>query len=326
MYIRKMREALYKNAPAIFLGSMMVICGLIMTVIRFTSLDLWGVEFSKNDGPLGIIARFLLIAGGAAILIKRDKGNYFAVGVYALALGLSRLLRSLPNLVIEQSPQNDVIFNFTIFVVILSANLALTGYNHLTVRMKNPMMMRYTTLGIVAFYAIVLLFFQYVDKSPEILMEYLPDVIWYIPLYFALLLVLFSKEVVDNCPMGRLERFSREMVDKYDLGNTITISEEDAAKIRDGFSDHNGWKEVPVGDARVYEETVTFRTARGERDVVLERCDDDGDLRITVVDDLSDSFISGYRIRASSFSESDGRMELKDRTGVCATFIIGGDE
>ena len=329
MYVRKVREALYKNAPAIFLGSMMVICGLIMMIIRFTPIELWGINFSSNDGPLGIIARFLLIAGGAVILIKRDKGNYFAVGVYALALGISRLLRSLPNLFIEHDvlkPQNDLIFNFTIFVVILSANLALTGYNHLTVRMKNPMMMRYTTRGIVSFYAIILLFFMYVDKSPEILMEYLPDVIWYIPLYFALLLVLFSKEVVDNCPMGRLERFSREMVDKYDLGNSITISEEDAAKIRSGFSDHEGWKERPIGDIKVYEESVTFRTVRGDRDVVLERCDADGDLRITVVDDISDSFINGYRIKASSFSESDGRMELRDRTGVCATFLIGGDE
>ena len=326
---RKVRETLYKNAPAIFLGSMMVICGLIMTIIRFTPIELWGINFSSDDGPLGIFARFLLIVGGLIILIKRQNGNYFAIGVYALALGISRLLRSLPNLVIERSdylPQNDLIFNMTIFIVILSANLALTGYNHLTVRMKNPIIMRYTTLGIVAFYAIVLLYFQYIDKSPEILMEYLPDVLWYIPLYVALLIVLFSKEVVDNCPMGRLERFSREMVDKFDLGYEIKISEEDAAKIREGFGDHKGWKERPIGDSRVYEESAVFRTARGDRDVVLERCDADSDLRITIMDDMSDSFINGYRIRASSYSETEGRMELRDRTGVCAIFCIGGDD
>ena len=52
---------------------MMVICGLIMMVIRFTSIELWGIDFSSDDGALGIIARFLLIVGGAIILIKKEK-------------------------------------------------------------------------------------------------------------------------------------------------------------------------------------------------------------------------------------------------------------
>ena len=326
---RKVRETVYKNAPAIFLGSMMVACGLIMLIIRFTPIELWGINFSSDDGALGIIARFLLILGGAIILIKRDKGNYFAIGVYALALGISRLLRSLPNLVIEHDimkPQNDLIFNITIFIVLLSANLAWTGYNHLTVRMKNPLMMRYTTLGIIAFYAIIFLYLHYIEKSPDILMEYFPDVIWYIPLYVSLLLILFSKEVIDKCPMGRLGSFSKDIADKLDLGGSITISEEDAAKIREGFGEHTGWKERPVGNVCIYEESATFRTARGDRDVVLERCDVDNDLRITVVDDIADSFINGYRIRASSFSESDGIIYLRDRTGVCATLRIGGGD
>jgi len=323
---RMAREIVYKNTPALFLGIMMILSGLVMTVIRFVPIELWGVNFSRDEGPLGVISRLMLIGGGLIIVYYRNKGNYFAIGVYALVLGISRCLRSLPNLVLPSNPQNDVIFYITIVVVLLSVNLALTGYNHLTVRMKNPITMRYTTAGIITMYSIVLLFFLYIKKSPDILMEYLPDTIWYIPLYFALLLILFSLEVSDNCPMGRLARFSREMADKLDLGDVITVSGEDAAKIREGFGSHEGWTERSAGDVRIYEESITFSTVRGDRYVVLERCDSDGDLRITVMDDATDSFITGCRIRASSYSESDGTIELRDRLGVCATLFIGGGE
>ena len=45
-----------------------LVCGLIMTIIRFTPIYLWGVHFSSDDGILGIFARLLLIVGGAGSL------------------------------------------------------------------------------------------------------------------------------------------------------------------------------------------------------------------------------------------------------------------
>ena len=314
------RETVNNNTAAEFLGCMMILSSILMLVTRFSTLEINGVQLSVDDGPLGIFSRFLLLVGGLIILKERGRGNYFAVGVYALTLGTSRLLRTLPNLVAE----SDFVFYTSIFIVLLSANLALKGYNHLTVRLKNPLSMRYTTILIVSFYAIVLLYCAYMRFNPSNIMEYLPDILWYIPLYFALLAVLFSKEVVDKSPMGRIVSFTDELTLKTSIGSTITVSEEDAEKIREGIRGPQGWKEKTVGGTTVYEENITFRTPKGDRDVVLEGCSEDRELRITVIDDRIDSFINGYRLRVSSYSESEGTIELRDDIGVCAVLQVGG--
>ncbi len=318
---RSMREAAKKKRAGIFLGSMMVLCAVLMLIVRFTSLEIGDLVLSVDDGPLGIISRFILLAGGIAIIVGRNRGNYFAIGVYAMTLGMSRLLRSLPGLIAE----SDITFYISIFIVVLSANLVLTGYNHLTVMMKNPLSMRYTTILIVVGYAVALLYFAYSHQSPKIIMEYLPDTIWYIPLYLSLLVILYSAELVNNSPIGRIRNFSGLVADRAHLGNIIEISEDDAAKIKEGFNRPQGWNEKTIDGILVHESTVTFYTGKRDRDVILERSDDNDELRMTVIDDRTDSFINGYRMRASSYTESDDMLVLRDGIGVCATLRIRRD-
>jgi len=318
---RKVREADKRKEAGTFLGIMMVLCAILMIVVRFTPVKIGDLILSVDDGPLGIASRFILLLGGIGIIVGRRRGNYFAIGAYAMTLGVSRLLRSLPGLVSE----SDITFNISIFIVLLSAYLALSGYNHLTVRMKNPLNMRHTTIAIIVAYVVALLYFAYTHQSPRIIMEYLPDTIWYIPLYVSLLAVLYSKELVDNSPIGRIRHFSSVIADRTHLGNTIEISEEDADKIRDGFKGADGWRCKTIDGILVHEETVTFHTGKRDRDVILERSDDRDEVRFTVIDDSTDSFINGYRIKASTFSEDDGALVLRDTIGICATLRIRRD-
>ena len=291
---------------------------MLMIIVRFTSIEIGDLILSVDDGALGILSRFILLAGGIAIIVGRNRGNYFSIGVYAMTLGVSRLIRSLPGLIDE----SDITFNISIFIVLLSANLALAGYNHLTVMMRNPLNMRYTTIAIISAYLIALLYFAYSHQSPRIIMEYLPDTIWYIPLYISLLLILYSQDLVNNAPMGRIRSFSGVIADRTHLGNVIEISEEDAAKIKDGFNGPKGWKEKNIGGTHVHEEMVTFHTGKRDRDVILERSDDVDELRLTVIDDCTDSFVNGYRIRASSFTECEDKLVLQDGIGISATLHI----
>ncbi len=319
---RKIREAPSKNLAAIFLGSMMILSSILMIISRFASIEMMGVELSVKDGTLGIISRFVLLAGGLFILYKREKGNYFAIGVYAMTLGASRLMRAVPNLVTE----SDVAFVIAIAITVLSVNLIATGYNHITVRMKNPLNMRYTTLSIVAVYIITLLYFAYIRESPTILFQYFPDTIWYLPLYISLLLILYSKDVIETAPIGRIRQFTRQTACKVNLGRTIIISEEDSMKIKDGLRSPEGWRSRKVGRNTILEEKVTFGTTSGDRDVILERNGRDDYLRITVIDDGTDSFIDGYRMKVSSYRESDRTLELLDDKGTCAILHIRGCE
>lgn len=315
---RKVREAPAKYGAGTFLAITMMVCAVFMLLTRFFSLEIDGVLLSVDDGAIGIFSKAMLIIGGLIILIKRRKGNYFAVGIYAMTLGISRLLRALPNLV----STSDIMFYSGLLIIILSANLAATGYNHLTVRMKNPLNMRYTTMIILGIYTIVLLYFIYIGEKPSVLLGYLPDVMWYIPIYAALLVVLFSKDVVDNSPMGRIDSFSTSVADRTNLGGDIMISEADADKIKAGLSGPEGWREKEVGGITVKEENVTFETRRGDRDVILERCEGDSDLRITIIDDADDSFVNGVRMKVSSVSEYYGSLALMDDKGICATLRV----
>ena len=295
-----------------------MVCAIIMLVTRFASLEIDSEMISVEDGPLGILSRFMLLVGGAIILLKRKKGNYFAVGMYALTLGLSRLIRTIPYL----GAESDIVFYSGVFILIISGNLAVSGYNHLTIRMRNPLNMRITTLIILLFYAILLLYLAYIEVKPIVILIIIPDAIWYIPIYVMLLLVLFSKEVVYNSPMGRIRTHVSETADRFGLGEDITISEEDAEKIKAGIAGPQGWNVKVIGGMEVLEENVTFESRRGDRDVVLERCEGDGLLRITVVNDRDDSFINGRRLSVSSYNESHGCLDLIDGVGVCAKLNV----
>ena len=315
---RRAREAPPSYKAGIFLGITMMVCAIIMLVTRFASLEIDSEMISVEDGSLGILSRFMLLVGGAIILLKRKKGNYFAVGMYALTLGLSRLIRTIPYL----GAESDIVFYSGVFILIISGNLAVSGYNHLTIRMRNPLNMRITTLIILLFYAILLLYLAYIEVKPIVILIFIPDAIWYIPIYVMLLLVLFSKEVVYNSPMGRIRTHVSETADRFGLGEDITISEEDAEKIKAGIAGPQGWNVKVIGGMEVLEENVTFESRRGNRDVVLERCEGDGLLRITVVNDRDDSFINGRRLSVSSYNESHGCLDLIDGVGVCAKLNV----
>lgn len=319
---RRIRETPYKNTPAIFLGAMMILAAVLMLATRFTVVEFMGYELKVEDNAFGIFSRILLLIGGSIILIKRNNGNYFATGVYALTLGTSRIIRSLPNLMSD----SEEMYYLSIFMIIVGINLAITGYNHLTVRMKNPVIMRYTTMSIIATYLIILMYFAYIGEDPGLLFQYVPDTIWYIPLYVGLLIVLFSKEVTENSPLGRIRGFSTTVADRSYLGDRIDISEEDAEKIKSGFRNPSSWKTLDIQGEQVSEEMVTFKTRRGDKDVILNRWPDEDSIYLTVVDDRMDSFIDGYRIRISSYTENEGMMELNDDIGICTRLYIKGCE
>lgn len=322
METRKIREAPKRWIAGTFLGLTMMVCGVMLL---FTQTQSWDFSVTTslfdNDNAYLTISRILLCVGGAIIFFGRKKGNYFAVGIYAMTLGISRVIRSLPNLV---SP-NDAVFYMNIVLVIVGTNLALGGYNHLTVRTRNPSVTRMTTIGILIVYLLIHLLFLYFGSFYGISIQFLynnfADVMWYMPLYLALLFVLFSKEVINNAPMGRLNSMSQITAQRVFMGETVSVSEEDSLKMIEGFSSPS-WKESTVGGIRKMEEHITFHTRMGERDVVLEKWDNDPTVYISVVDDVRDSFITGHRIKASDYIRDNGRIELIDESGVCASILI----
>ena len=322
MDVRSQREAKRSTYAAVFLGSMMTLVGLgmILTQIFFPS-DGSGI-LKNQDGALSYISRGILVIGGLIVIYYRRRGNYFVVGLYAIILGTSRIIRSLPGL----TGESDYGFYTSIIFIGIGVNLVISGYNHLTVRTRNPTMMRITAIAMLCMYVVALLYVHINKMDLLTAISNAADMLWYGPLYVALIIILSSREILDNIPMGRIRRYSLAISDSVYLGDSITVSPEDAETIKSGLKDTNGWLERDVAGMRVKETKITFLTEAGNRDVILGKVLGKDELVVSVVGDSTDSFVTGKRFKVQRFMESDGVLELYDGKGICAVLNVGGGE
>lgn len=317
---RERREYRYTTVPALILGLMMVIVGVIMTFLRIFEISYGESVFFVEDNWFGLIGRAILIFGGLVIILLRHKGNYFAVGVYALTLGLSRVIRSLPGLV----AQSDLTFYISLIFLVVGGNLAWGGYNHLTVKTRNPATMRYTALLLL--FVVGLAFGYLVYSDLDVVEVFLENVNFfgYLPLYAGLLIILYSRELLENIPLARVSRFLKDVSSNAYAGDTLMITEEDAKKIEEGFSGAEGWSEIHVGSMTIKEAYISFYAHNGVKDVLLESWPGRDSLFISLVNDRTDSFIGGQRMNVTGYEIADGEMYLFDSQGTCTVMKIGG--
>ena len=298
----------------------MFLTGLILTICRLTEISYNGYIVNAGESPFDTAGGLVLMLGGIVIMMNFRAGCYRAVGFYALFLGLSKIVRFLPGL----TTQSNIMFTISVVMLLLGANLARNGYNHLTVRTKDPLFMRYTALIIVVAFLFFLVLMVYLDEDPIPLALSYIGISSYVPMYVMFLVVLYTKELNENNPLGRTSRFMESLSSNLYVGDRLFVSNEDADKIRAGLAGGEGWKSFEAGDVTIREERVDFVTPDGIKDVVLQRWSDSDVLYLTVVNDFSDSFISGQMMRVSEEVTIGDTMELFDDSGVCAALHIGG--
>ena len=325
---RERRERRYSTVPSLFLVAMMIGTGLLMVSLRVFGLDYGETEIFIEDNIYGLIGRAILIVGGLVILYcaYRKKGNYFSVGIYALTLGLSRVIRSIPGLLVPNDGNfiNDVRFYAALVFIVIGGNLALSGYNHLTVKTKDPGKMKYMSLLLLTVYSLYLGYNLY--SGEDVVGVFLSDInmFGYLPLYVGLLTVLFTRELIENAPTGRIASFLSSMSSSVYVGDSIMISRGDADRIVEGFQNTDSWKEITVGDMVLRENSIVMNTHNGNKDVVLERWPDSDCLYLTVINDIDDSFIGGQRMKAVRYETEGDVMNLYDSEGLCVTMKVGG--
>ena len=325
---REKRERRYNTIPSLFLAAMMIGTGLLMVSLRIFGMDYGDQQIFIEDNEFGLIGRAILIVGGLAILcsVYMKKGNYFSVGIYALTLGLSRVIRSFPGLMVPNDGDffNDVRFYAALVFIIIGGNLALCGYNHLTVKTKDPGRMKYVALLLLIVYSLYLGYATYMGEDVVGIFLSEVNMFGYLPLYLGLLIVLFTRELIENAPMGRIASFLSSMSSSVYIGDSISISRDDADRIEEGFGNTDSWKEVAVGDMVLKESSIVMNTHNGSKDVVLERWPDSDCLYFTVINDIDDSFVGGQRMKVVRYETEGDVMNLYDSDGLCATMKVGG--
>ena len=325
---RERRERRYNTIPSLFLAATMIGTGLLMVSLRVFGLDYGDEQISIEDNEFGLLGRAILIVGGLAILfsVYKKKGNYFAVGIYALTLGLSRVIRSFPGLMAPNDGAflNNVRFYAALVFIVIGANLALSGYNHLTVRTKDPGRMKYVSFLLLTVYSLYLGYSLYMGEDVVGIFLSEVNMFGYLPLYVGLLAVLFTRELIENAPTGRIAWFLSSMSSSVYVGDSITISRDDADRIAEGFGNTDSWKEIAVGDMVLKESSIVMNTHNGNKDVVLERWPDSDCLYLTVINDIDDSFVGGQRMKVVRYETEGDVMNLYDSEGLCATMKVGG--
>ena len=321
MESRKKREAGYSTWPSLLLAIMMVVTGILLVCVRMFPIEYGDDTIFVEDNDFGTLGRFVIIIGGFIIFFTRKKGNYFTVGIYALTLGLSRVIRSLPGLLAE----SDFVFYYSLVFTIIGGNLAWGGYNHLTVKTRNPGSMKYMAMLLLSVYGLVLGYSLYIGEDTIHLFLSEINMMGYLPLYIGLLAVLYTKEVNENAPLGRISKFLNALSANTYIGNSIRISEQDSEKVKEGFSGGGEWKEIRVGDRVIKENVVEFHTHNGCKDVILEIWPDSNGMYISVINDRTDSFIGGQRFMVTGYEVRGDLMDLYDPQGVRVRMRIDGD-
>ena len=101
-----------------------------------------------------------------------------------------------------------------------------------------------------------------------------------------------------------------------------SCSDEDAQKITEGFRDTNDWKEIVVGDMVLRENSIVMSTHNGEKDVVLEKWPDSDCVYLTIINDISDSFVGGQRMKVARYEIDGDVLNLYDEESLCAVMRI----
>jgi len=320
------REYRYSNMPSLFLAIMMIATGMLMVSLRLFGWEYEGEQIFVEDNEFGLFGRAILILGGLYILycVYRKKGNYYSIGIYALTLGLSRVIRSIPGLMAPNDGDfiNDIRFYSSLVFIVIGGNLALNGWNHLTVKTKDPGRMKYVALLLLCVYSLFLGYSIYAGEDVRVVFLSNANMFGYLPLYVGLLTVLFTRELIENSPTGRIAQFLSTMSSSVYVGDSITISDEDAQKITEGFRNTDDWREIVVGDMVLRENSIVMSTHNGEKDVVLEKLPGSDCVYFTIINDINDSFVGGQRMKVTRYEIDGDVLNLYDAESLCAIMRV----
>lgn len=298
---RAIREAKKPTKLSLILPVVMIVVGLI-SIYSATELKIRGEEINIYYAS----AKIILIVAGLIPLMTPRRTAYMSIGFYALGLGAGRAIRSIPQ-ILSPSP---VICFVGLILLVCGANLAYNGVNYMTIRSRAPVMMRYMTLILATVYLVLFFYELYMGISVQDIFMEDPDNIGYMVLYCTLLVVLFSKEVTDDMPLGRVDVKLTDICSNVHMGNTVSISAPDLAVLKDGLGGNEDWSRKTVCGETVGESCIQLQTAYGLRDVVVQKWSGRPGLFLSVVDDRRDSFISGKRFNVIRIDEGDGIVLL----------------
>jgi len=253
---------------------------------------------------LYVLSKLMLIALGAIIILDPKKSVMRGVGMYALALGGGRALRSLEGLI---SP-NDFEFLFSLFMLALGINLAICGITYFNHTSKNARRMTLTTYMIFMAYLLEIIYSIFLGADPLQLLMSKYDTVALLVMYALYIAILNTREIRYNIPLERV------LMDMDGIGHVsgipkdATLSESDLELIREGLSEKPSWDILDSGPAGW--ETKIVMGGRSSGTIILTKMKESGAVVATLVTNPDGTFLQGTRFKIVSVSSDGGDQAL----------------
>lgn len=252
-----------------------------------------------------IIAMYVVILMGAAILIDFSFNLNHAIGWYAMAIGLNRSLRFITYL----NPPKGVVFVFSLVMIVLGLNLCFTGLTFLRGSVRGYFMMILNTALMLLLNVASLIYLKNSNMMSleNILLTY-PDSIILIGMYIVLLCLMTTKTIRMSTEEERYNKVLHTLKITFTCKKDTRISSKDAEVLVKGFDDRSGWNIIDDGGPVECEYDFKFiHTADEAAYMTVQKWKDSDKLYFTMCGHNYGSVINAYRFYADRiFMEEKG--------------------
>ncbi len=191
---------------------------------------------------------FMFIAGGLLILLDSRRNFVRSVGLYALSMGLSRIVMVAPLLLSQEDFSNGVGW----LIAILGINLIYSGYSMLSGSVRGKWGILIASGAYVFIYLLLIgfLILAFKDNGLEFTFNMVAPFMLNFMMYFILLWLLDTDEIRYGDKMSRHISILRSIDNTHRAAGVLSFTPQDAKKLASGV----GWEEFHLQNGPVEKE------------------------------------------------------------------------
>ncbi len=277
----------------------------------------------------------LLIVFGLVMLINPGKTPLTNVGFFALGMGCSRVLTSLPfvftpygmEFIIEGFPIGMI---YGLAILAIGSSLLYTGVMFFKGYSRAYRRMIYTS-SLIFVATVLILAGTLVWDEAYIPSQFVTSIILssgnvLMGILYGLLAVVLNSEMVRS--NGYYEKVGRSLSDLGLMVNTpsgMMLSPSDARTLSAGFSDCAGWTKVEDDGPAEFEHLFSISDGRNVQHVTAQRVSGMDGVFITLSEKRGGTLLQAFRFRAEEMEIADGEALLYGADGRLLRFPLGGD-
>ena len=298
-----------KHRWTVLLGVLMIVLGAYMLWIKFDEADI-----------TYILAQIVMVIFGIVMLLNPVRTVMNNVAIYALGLGLSRMIKGLPYIL----SADTAVFLVGCGIMFIGASLTYTGVMFLKGKARGYRRMIYTS-SLVFFVMVYLVTFlnygipfkdlPFVDRDVLLIETALMCL-----LYGCLAFVLIEDSIISRGYYEAIENDLRHLGTVTNLPADLSVSESTAHVLMD--RDDWSWHSVDDGGPVETEYSFDIDSSVGTLHATAQIWKGESRMFFTITDTASGTMMQAARFGTDDMYIDSGVMTLIARDGFMARFRI----